>query len=133
MTNYAKITKIWPKKKVNFSRLHCKDFHCKNYRYSLCPFSHCSFNAFLAVIQCIQSITVILIRCKQNLQLSQCDTCIFLFLKSTFCILPESFFRGIYLNILHSKNCTFCNPIPAFFASILLQLLQIEECNLCKI
>ena len=56
--------------------LHCKDFHCKNYRYSLCPFSHCSFNAFLEVTYCIQSITVILIRCKQNLQFSQCDTCL---------------------------------------------------------
>ena len=34
------------------STLHCKDFQSKNYRYSLCSFSHCSFNAFLTVIQC---------------------------------------------------------------------------------
>ena len=101
----------------NFT-LHCKDFHCKNYRYSLCPFSHCSFNAFLTVIDCIQSITAIWIRCSQNLQSLQCDTCIFWILRSTFCALSASIFRGLYLSILHSYNCTFCNPIPAFFRSI---------------
>ena len=98
--------------------VHCKDFHCKNYKYSLCPFSHCSFNAFLTVIDCIQSITAIWIRCSQNLQSLQCDTCIFWILRSTFCALSASIFRGLYLNILHSNNCTFCNPIPAFFTSI---------------
>ena len=99
-------------------RLHCKDFHCKNYRYSLCLFSHCSFNAFLTVIDCIQSITAIWIRCSQNLQSLQCNTCIFWILRSTFCALSASSFRGLYLNILHSNNCNFCNPIPAFFTSI---------------
>ena len=95
-----------------------KPLHCKKLHYSLCPFSHCSFNAFLTVIDCIQSITAIWIRCSQNLQSLQCDTCIFWILRSTFCALSASIFRGLYLNILHSNNCTFCNPIPAFFTSI---------------
>ena len=34
--------------------LHCKEFHCKNYRNSLCPFSHCSFNAFNVYSQSLQ-------------------------------------------------------------------------------
>ena len=39
--------------------LHCKPFHCKNCRFSLRPFTHCSFTVLFTVTQGMQLITAV--------------------------------------------------------------------------
>ena len=62
---------------TKYYHIHCKDFHHKNCRFSLCPFSHCSFIVVFTVIKCIQWITAVKLDCSSCLLFLQSKDCNF--------------------------------------------------------